>query len=91
MQGSEDYSTEKGYEWLLGVKEKPEWVSFVWNKQTIPKHQMILWLICRSRISKKTRLKRFLDIDRTCDLCGQEDEDIDHLFCRCQVTQKLTR
>lgn len=86
---SKEYTTEQGYAWLLGLKNKPDWYPIVWNKLSIPKHQVIQWLICRDRLGVKTKIQRFIDIDTTCYLCGQGEEDVNHLFCTYQFARGI--
>ncbi|VFQ81793.1 unnamed protein product [Cuscuta campestris] len=59
------YTTQQGYEWLLGEHPKPIWTDWVWNRETLPKCQFIMWLIMRGRIQTKVRLARVMELDTT--------------------------
>ncbi|RAL50898.1 hypothetical protein DM860_005254 [Cuscuta australis] len=52
-----EYNTTKGYSWLMGNKESVKWANLVWNNWSLPKHQIIMWLIWKGRIQTKSRLK----------------------------------
>ncbi|VFQ95590.1 unnamed protein product [Cuscuta campestris] len=91
MDKTTAYSPNAGYLWLLGEKQKAEWEGFVWNKLTIPKHKFILWLICRGKLQTKCMLARFLPIDTLCQFCLKEQEDIEHLLCKCEYARDIYR
>ncbi|VFQ79135.1 unnamed protein product [Cuscuta campestris] len=90
MPRDKNYTVEDGYNWLIGERQKPEWIKLVWNRYILPKHQYIMWLIVKGRIQTKERLSKFFPVDTTCLLCKAAVEDINHLFCTCDFT-KLVR
>ncbi|VFQ66036.1 unnamed protein product [Cuscuta campestris] len=78
-----EYETQLDSEWLMGEPTAYPEYPIVWNKLTVPKHQFLLWLGWRNRISTKVRLRRFLHIDTRCVLCSRGEEDKEHLFYGC--------
>ncbi|RAL50897.1 hypothetical protein DM860_005253 [Cuscuta australis] len=89
MPKGERYTTQQGYEWLLGEHPKPTWTDWVWNRVTLPKCQFIMWLIMRGRIQTKVRLARVMEVDTTCFFCQNGEEDISHLLCRCELAKEV--
>ena len=48
-----------------------------------------MWLVIQGRIQTKNRLAKFQKLPNTiCVLCGLEEEDIQHLFFACEITQQ---
>ncbi|RAL44690.1 hypothetical protein DM860_003449 [Cuscuta australis] len=70
-----EYETQLGYKWLMGEANAYPEFSIVWNRLTIPKHQVLMWLGWKNRISTKVRLQRFLNIVTGCVLCSNGVED----------------
>ncbi|VFQ76078.1 unnamed protein product [Cuscuta campestris] len=89
MGRSSSYTTEAGYQWLLGQRLKPGWTGLVWNRLSLPKHKFILWLTYKDKLLTKDRLRRFYPIDTQCLLCSNGEEDRHHLFCNCPYTREL--
>ncbi|RAL47356.1 hypothetical protein DM860_013321 [Cuscuta australis] len=81
-----EYETQLGYKWLMGEANAYPEFSIVWNRLTIPKHQVLMWLGWKNRISTKVRLQKFLNIDTGCVLFSNGVEDKEHLFYGCAYT-----
>ncbi|XP_019224002.1 PREDICTED: uncharacterized protein LOC109205712 [Nicotiana attenuata] len=78
----------KGYTWLKGNLDKYHWGSWVWNKQNIPKHSFICWLIMQRKLLTKDRpAHKGMGSDGLCVLCGNASELIEHLFYECQFSK----
>ncbi|VFR03127.1 unnamed protein product [Cuscuta campestris] len=75
MEMKSPYSSKDGYKWLIGKRQEPNWSNMVWNKLSIPKHKIILWLLCRDRLQTKKRLSKFIPMDTACSLCSNGEED----------------
>ncbi|VFQ94140.1 unnamed protein product [Cuscuta campestris] len=74
---------------LLRVKANPKpWMAFIWHSTVPPKCSFTMWLAFRRRLPTKTNLE-FLGIPLDCTLCGQAQEDVDHLFFGCNVSQQV--
>ncbi|XP_047340281.1 uncharacterized protein LOC124943869 [Impatiens glandulifera] len=55
--------------------------SLVWSSKIILRHQFILWLAFRGRLSTRDRILAYMDIpDANCVLCSGFAESIDHLL-----------
>lgn len=64
------------------------WSRDVWNAAVPPKHGFTLWLGMKSKLLTKDNLQ-FLDIDRTCSLCGASEETHQHLFFQCEISSRI--
>ncbi|KAJ0744136.1 putative RNA-directed DNA polymerase [Helianthus annuus] len=58
---------------------------FRWNNWAIPKANMLLWRACMGKVASKMGLiRRGIPVaESTCDRCGLQDEDPDHIFLNC--------
>ncbi|KAI5669152.1 hypothetical protein M9H77_19005 [Catharanthus roseus] len=61
------------------------WSRIVWNPSFPLKFCFFMWLAVLDRLPTMDRLP-FLDLDKTCKLCGQQEENISHLFFACPFT-----
>ncbi|KAI5649095.1 hypothetical protein M9H77_35100 [Catharanthus roseus] len=62
-----------------------DWVrgdTFQTNPTFPPKFSFIMWLTISGRFPTRDRLK-FLEVDRTCNLCKQKEETLSYLFFAC--------
>ena len=52
------YSIKQGYKMLFEQQQvmKVEWCSIVWERLSIPKHRVIMWLVLLGRIGTKDKL-----------------------------------
>ncbi|KAG7536847.1 Reverse transcriptase zinc-binding domain [Arabidopsis suecica] len=63
------------------------WYQLVWHKARIPKHAFTVWLFILNRNPTLDRLVRWgCDVEKTCLLCGEEEESRDHLFFQCSYS-----
>ncbi|XP_074278607.1 uncharacterized protein LOC141602200 [Silene latifolia] len=83
-----NYTIVAGYEWLRQVPwPKVNWYTIVWNKINTPKHCFTAWLIQHGRLLTLDRLcKMGVTNQKVCFLCGEQNEDHDHLFKYCRYT-----
>ncbi|KAI5652779.1 hypothetical protein M9H77_29966 [Catharanthus roseus] len=75
-------------DWLKGTpfrQLQQSWVKIVWNPTFPPKFSFIMWLTVLGRLPTMDRLK-FLEVDRTCVLCIQNEETLSHLLFACPFT-----
>ena len=69
-----------------------DWYHIVWYKDAIPRCSFILWLVCKDRMRTRDRLKRWGVVeDSSCVLCGEEEENRDHLFFGCAYASNVWR
>ncbi|KAI5653650.1 hypothetical protein M9H77_30837 [Catharanthus roseus] len=64
------------YTYFSPARLKQSWFSF------------IMWLIVLERLPMMERLQ-FLEVDRTCNLCKQNEETLSHLFFACPFTDGI--
>lgn len=58
------------------------WNKLVWEQQSLPWHNLVLWLAVIGKLKAKDRLS-FLDPNTTCVLCSQGEDSHGHLFFAC--------
>ena len=69
---------------------KPAWTCFMYRNAARPKAYNIMWMMMNQKLSTVDRLTRWgLEVDKTCVLCKNADETIEHLFLQCQFARKL--
>jgi len=66
------------------------WARDVWSMAVPPKHAFTLWLSIKNTLLTKDKLL-FMDIDRSCSLCGDNVESHQHLFFQCTVSARIWR
>nr|XP_009793629.1 PREDICTED: uncharacterized protein LOC104240481 [Nicotiana sylvestris] len=78
------------YRSLQGLCQKVTWRKLVCNNQGQPKWIFILRLALQQRLATKDRLIRWgIDMDKTCLLCNKENETMQHIFFKCEITGKV--
>lgn len=78
------YSTASGYQFLLQVTSKVNWIFWVWNRLNAPKHAFICWMVMWDRLKTKHKLYRFGILnDNLCAISGIKEETSAHLFFEC--------
>ena len=61
-----------------------DWARLVWSTKIIPRHQFVLWLAFRERLTTRDRISKYMDIpDTKCVLCLTAEESIAHIFGDC--------
>ncbi|XP_074271210.1 uncharacterized protein LOC141595135 [Silene latifolia] len=82
------YNIADGYKWLRqDHAPKVAWYNIVWSRLNTPKHMFNAWLIRHGRLLTLDRLHKMgITSQRTCFLCGYQDENHDHLFSSCTFT-----
>ncbi|XP_021847300.1 uncharacterized protein [Spinacia oleracea] len=80
------------YKQLSEQQAKTNWSHFVWNRFTIPKHRVILWLALQDRLKTKAKLFPYgVTDDDLCALCGLHTENSSHLFFSCHYSTECCR
>ena len=80
------YSVKKGHRILYGQDHTTivDWTMMVWERMSIPKHRIIMWLVMLGRIRTRDFLGRIgVVADQNCLLCNRNQEEIPHLFFEC--------
>ncbi|KAK9698357.1 hypothetical protein RND81_08G098700 [Saponaria officinalis] len=85
-----EYSVQKGYSWLRpGDGDPVSWRHFVWNRLALPKQSFMSWIIVQNRLLTKCRMVHMgAVIDLNCAICGNDIEDQQHLFFRCEFSSR---
>ncbi|KAI5663919.1 hypothetical protein M9H77_23242 [Catharanthus roseus] len=79
------FQTTAAYTYFTLASPKQSSAKIVWNPTFPPKFSFIMWLTVLGRLPMMDRLK-FLEVDRTCSLCKQNEETLSHLFFACPFT-----
>ena len=81
------YSISKGYRIFSGMQQKVKWNRQVWSKYSIPKHNVIFWLVMLKRLNTCDRIEKFMSLtDAKCKLCNEKKETHNHLFFECKFS-----
>ncbi|XP_062089073.1 uncharacterized protein LOC133795635 [Humulus lupulus] len=87
-----DYSIKKGYLLLCPPQTRVSWSNEIWGRLNVPNHSVILWLTRLDRLKAKQRLHKIRVIpDSSCLLCGQSEENIEHLFFKCPFSNRCIK
>lgn len=73
---------------LLKARGQPgdERASFIWHSVAPPRVQMFMWLLMKEKIQCRTVLhQKHVLPDSTCEVCGREDEDPEHVIRGCTL------
>ncbi|KAF7824263.1 ribonuclease H [Senna tora] len=90
-----EYSVSEGYQLLssngndiLSVDLFP-W-KFLWSLSMPSKIQNFIWRIVTDALPNLVNLKRHhLQVDETCQLCGLQNETLDHVFLHCSFARAV--
>ncbi|XP_062093714.1 uncharacterized protein LOC133799727 [Humulus lupulus] len=86
---SQNYSIKNGLELMVVPEIKVPWSKFVCNRLITPKHRFIMWLVMWERLHTKNRIVKYNPtLDQACLLCGEANENIEHLFFKCIYSRK---
>lgn len=81
-------STSMAYEYLKGTGPSQIWSKVVRDPRFLPKFSFLLWLAISGRLLTTDKL-HFLEMDKTCKLSNQQEENISHLFFACPFTANI--
>lgn len=65
--------------------------NLLWHSWHIPRHSFILWLATKGRLRTQDRLHNQLLPQVPCVLCGVHEEDHNHLFFNCTLSNAVWR
>ncbi|XP_056688091.1 uncharacterized protein [Spinacia oleracea] len=83
------YSVKVVYEKLIEARPLVTWDMLVWNRLNVPRHRFICWMAVQARLQTTAKLARIgVSVSPLCLLCGQQDEDHNHLFFSCSYSQQ---
>lgn len=82
------FSIKQHYQILLSGSRPVNWARYVWNRYSIPKHRLIMWLAIQNRLKTRQRLKMMnVCEDHQCLLCQQQQETVTHLLFECKFNE----
>ncbi|XP_052177540.1 uncharacterized protein LOC127791595 [Diospyros lotus] len=82
------FSISSAYNYFRDKGPLRVWASNAWHPSVVPKHAFALWLAAKSRLLTRDRLL-YLDINRSCVLCGTAVETNSHLFFQCPFNSSV--
>lgn len=86
------YSIKQAYELWRPQGNKVRWNRLICNNPASPRSIFILWLALHNRLSTKDNISKWnSNISRTCPVCDQGDECLQHLFFECPTADQLWR
>lgn len=86
MIQSRKFSMKKVYRLLIDDNNRVSWNSLLLHNIARPKAKLTLWILCHGHLPTKDRLVRFGFIqDRICSLCGNTDENANHIFSPARI------
>ncbi|XP_062118721.1 uncharacterized protein LOC133832388 [Humulus lupulus] len=64
----------------------------LWNRLSVPKHRIFIWLYLLRRLKTKDRLREHgMNIDPCCSICGVKVETHNHLFFGCFFSDRCVQ
>lgn len=67
-----------------------KWHKITWEVLSVPKHAFILYLISLNALSTTDNMKkRGIQMASKCVMCDEDEENADHLFFKCKMTNKI--
>ena len=92
VEGALQNSFNSALVWNVLREHKPPWplAKLIWFNAAIPRHAMTAWLFGLNRNPTLVRIHAWNpETDKTCLLCGLEEESRDHLFFQCQYSSQV--
>ncbi|XP_010682682.1 uncharacterized protein LOC104897493 [Beta vulgaris subsp. vulgaris] len=82
-----DYSVKKIVQLYTRDLERVNWDKYVWNRLTIPKHRIFVWLTMHNRLQTTSRLhKMAIATNANCLICDDAVETQEHLMFECKFS-----
>lgn len=84
------FNASKTWATLNPAPPSVPWHKVIWPKVRIPKHAFLAWVAILNRLPTRDRLCQWgLNVPSSCLLCGNADENRDHIFFRCPFSQEV--
>ncbi|KAL9242065.1 hypothetical protein vseg_016104 [Gypsophila vaccaria] len=75
---------------MKGRSQPVQWHTVVRNRWVTPRHQFIGWLFAHGALKTKDKLKQLgMELNEDCYLCGQDEENTDHIFFSCPYSRQV--
>ncbi|XP_074315913.1 uncharacterized protein LOC141652283 [Silene latifolia] len=83
------YSSRKGYSLLVPDVKQVRWFPWMLTRCIIPKHDFFIWLITHKRLlAQDCLVNMHITQQNSCYLYGAMAEDHNHLFFKCDYSQR---
>ncbi|GFZ05500.1 hypothetical protein Acr_17g0010720 [Actinidia rufa] len=82
------FCSKSAYEFFRLRREIITQPKMVWSSCIMPKNSFILWLGLKDRLLTRDKIQEFSE-DKSCPLCTNLDESVDHLFFQCNVAKQV--
>lgn len=87
------YSPKVGYQVLM-ERNKPldlaQWWKQLWKLKVPPRSKLLMWsILCNKVLTGAHLMRRSFAGPFWCHLCKSDNEDTEHLFLHCPLTQEL--
>lgn len=83
------FSVASVWEALRPHQLKVPWYRVIWSAPSIPKHNLVAWMMVQGRLPTKDRLQSWgMNVDPVCLLCQDKSESIGHLFYECAFSME---
>lgn len=80
------------YDRMLPAVPEVTWSRWIWPKIHCPKASFIGWMAMQGRLYTMDRVLKFAEnVDPLCCLCKKGNETHDHLFFRCDFSQRVLK
>nr|XP_043611471.1 uncharacterized protein LOC122583099 [Erigeron canadensis] len=78
-------------DFLLGDKDFSDRFVFDWINWVPKNCNVFMWRVSMDRIPTMVamRARNCFALDPVCVLCGEEDETVEHLFCKCETAARV--
>ena len=84
--GSREFSAKKYYSFYFRDMRAHKSYQWLWKSKVTTKIKVFGWLVLSDRLNTRNMLKRRhynVGTNLNCLLCGQKEEDIDHMILTC--------
>ena len=90
VQGRGNGMIRKLYCHVKGEQPRPSWTCLMFNNVAKPKAYFSMWIMINQKLATVDRLAQWgVAINKTCVLCTNADENVEHLFMQCNFFRKL--
>lgn len=86
----QEFSASKTWNQLRNRASEQRWTQNIWFRGHIPRHAFTTWVAYQDRLPTRARLVSWgMTISSACCLCNLVDENRDHLFLRCEISETV--
>ena len=75
---------------MKGDQQRPAWTCLMFNNAARPKAYFTMWIMMNQRLVTVERLSQWgVVVEKTCVLCKNADENVEHLFMQCNFARRM--